>query len=103
MRRLPPCPRFQRIPQRQPAEFVATFGDIEMMARLGKYYAAKIRGATELALYRATRDQRHRELAVQHLTAAAEFWKAYGNRVSTAYGSVLDQSRGPGRLAGTGA
>jgi hypothetical protein len=79
-------PTFQRIPSVNPAEFVATFGDIEMMARLGKYYAAKIRGATELALYRATRDQRHQELAVRHLVAAADFWKAYGSRVSAAYG-----------------
>ena len=79
-------PTFQRIPQVNPAEFVATFSDIEMMARLGKYYAAKIRGATELALYRATRDRRHQELAVQHLSAAADFWKAYGSRVSSAYG-----------------
>jgi len=79
-------PTFQRIPPVNPAEFVATFSDIEMMARLGKYYAAKIRGATELALYRATRDQRHQELAVRHLVAAADFWKAYASRVSAAYG-----------------
>ena len=39
-------------------EFRATVGDLLLMSYLGKYYAAKIRGATELALFR--RDARAR-------------------------------------------
>ena len=38
---------------------------------LGKYYAAKIRGATELALFRETRDAAHQKKAVEHLRARA--------------------------------
>ena len=41
---------------RKNAEFAATLEDIAIMALLGKYYAAKIRGATELALFRETRE-----------------------------------------------
>ena len=81
MRRLPPFPHSSGFRAVNPAEFVATFSDIEMMALLGKYYAAKIRGATELALYRATRDRRHQELAVQHLNARRGFLEGlYGAR-----------------------
>ena len=46
----------RRAPRSANAEFGDTLDDIHAMAQLGKYYAAKIRGATELALYRATRD-----------------------------------------------
>jgi hypothetical protein len=79
-------PVFRQTPRTNQAEFVATFNDVRLMALLGKYYAAKIRGATELALYRATRDRQHQELALRHLNAAADFWKSYVLRVSTVYG-----------------
>ena len=79
-------PAFRQTLRANDAEFVATLNDVQMMAQLGKYYAAKIRGASELALYRATRDRRHQELAVRHLNAAADFWKAYVIRVSSVYG-----------------
>ncbi|HET9474731.1 MAG TPA: hypothetical protein VFO82_12615, partial [Steroidobacteraceae bacterium] len=79
-------PAFRQSPRANGAEFVATFKDVWLMARLGKYYAAKIRGASELALYRATRDRRHQELAVQHLITAADFWRAYVTRMSSVYG-----------------
>ncbi len=68
------------------AEYPATFNDIVIMSRLGKYYAAKIRGATELALYRATRDPKHQELAVSHLEEANRFWGTYAVRVGPTYG-----------------
>jgi hypothetical protein len=77
---------FQVKPRVNGAEFAATFNDVQLMAQLGKYYAAKIRGATELVLYRTTRDQRHQELAVKHLNAAAGYWKEYSRRIGTAYG-----------------
>ena len=72
-----------------------------MMALLGKYYAAKIRGATELALFRATRDAAHQALAVKHLEQRRCIWTAYAARVTAAYWpALLDQSRRHRRLAG---
>jgi len=67
-------------------ELAATTGDITMMANLGRYYAAKIRGATELALFRATRDAKHQQLAVKHLEVAAKSWGLYADAVRRAYG-----------------
>ncbi|HEX6397517.1 MAG TPA: alpha-glucuronidase family glycosyl hydrolase, partial [Steroidobacteraceae bacterium] len=54
-------------PRANAREYAATVGDITRMANLGRYYAAKIRGATELALYRATLDSRHQQQSVRHL------------------------------------
>jgi hypothetical protein len=79
-------PELRRAPHGNPAEFAATVNDVQMMALLGKYYAAKIRGATELALYRDTRDAAHQALSVKHLEQAAAHWSAYGARVMKAYG-----------------
>jgi hypothetical protein len=68
-------------------EFLATANDVFLMATLGKYYAAKIRGATELALYRATRGMQHSEAAIRHLQRAAEHWSTYSERASATYGA----------------
>jgi hypothetical protein len=57
--------------------------DIRTIAYLGKYYAHKIRGATDLALYRATNKSPYQEVAIMHLTHAARYWRLY---VSTALG-----------------
>ena len=75
------------------AELAVTRDDIVRMAGLGAYYAAKIRGATELALYRATRDARHQQLAVRHLEAAAMSWEAYAGSVRKAYGESFWTNR----------
>jgi hypothetical protein len=64
-----------------------------MMALLGKYYAAKIRGATELAIYRDTREAAHQALSVKHLEQAAAHWSAYAARVVKAYGPRLWTNR----------
>jgi len=74
-------------------EYAATVDDIAMMASLGRYYAAKIRGATELALYRATRDARHQQLAVKHLEAAAKSWGIYAAAARKAYGASFWTNR----------
>jgi hypothetical protein len=58
-------------------ELRLTLGDIRAMACLGKYYGHKIRGATELALYRKNQDEAHRAAAVRELTQAAEYWDRY--------------------------
>ena len=47
------------------------------MAHLGRYYAAKIRGACDLALFDKTGDPRQQAAAVQHLTAALSHWQDY--------------------------
>jgi len=64
-------------------ELRLTLEDIRAMAYLGKYYAHKIRGATELALYRAADEQKHQDRAIDELTRAAQYWRLY---VSTALG-----------------
>jgi hypothetical protein len=66
-------------------ELVKTLADIRAMALLGKYYGAKIRGATELALFRSAGDAAHREGAIRALTDAARFWRAYTTVASSQY------------------
>jgi len=60
-------------------ELAATLADMESMACLGRYYADKIRGATQLAVFRADpkRRQAHAR-AVGHLADAVAEWEAYG-------------------------
>jgi hypothetical protein len=58
-------------------EYAATLGDIESMALLGLYYAEKIRGACELALFDRNGDTARKAGAVRHLEAALQHWKDY--------------------------
>ncbi len=58
-------------------ELAATLNDIQTMAYLGKYYAHKIDGAANLALYRQIKDKKYQEEAVNQLTKALEFWEKY--------------------------
>jgi hypothetical protein len=74
-------------------EYGETVSDMVMMATLGQYYARKIRGATELALYRATRDLRHQELAVKHLEAAAQTWSQYAKVAQQKFGASIWTNR----------
>ena len=55
-------------------ELKATLHDIKTMAYMGKYYANKIDGATQLALYRGTGEKHYQEKAVAHLLTAKECW-----------------------------
>ena len=80
-------------PRADQREYAETARDIRLMANLGRYYAAKIRGATELALFRATRDARHQQLAVTHLEAAAKAWAMYADGVRKAYGASFWTNR----------
>jgi hypothetical protein len=66
-----------RLPKVTDKELRLTMGDIRAMAYLGNYYAHKIHGATELALYRKDRGQAHQDLAIRELTQAAEYWDRY--------------------------
>jgi len=58
-------------------ELRLTVGDLTAMAHLGDYYAEKILGATELALFEKTAKPEQQAAAVQHLQAALEHWKKY--------------------------
>lgn len=59
------------------SELEVTLHDIHTMALLGKYYAFKISGATQLALYRETGDKKYREQAVAELEKALGAWENY--------------------------
>jgi hypothetical protein len=58
-------------------EYAATLDDIEAMSHLGLYYAAKIRGACDLAVFDQSGDAERRTSAVRHLEAALRHWKNY--------------------------
>ncbi|MCL6546492.1 MAG: hypothetical protein K6T61_14815 [Bryobacteraceae bacterium] len=66
-----------------------TLGDLTAMAHLGNYYAEKIRGAAELALFDKTGAPSNREAAVQHLRSALVHWKRY----AAAYTAQYEQPR----------
>jgi hypothetical protein len=51
--------------------------DIKCMALLGGYYTFKIAGATNLALYRESKDKKYQKEAVEKLELALGFWKRY--------------------------
>lgn len=54
-----------------------TLHDIRTITLLGKYYAHKIRGATELALFRSSGKPANKEEALRQLQDAAEYWQQY--------------------------
>jgi hypothetical protein len=70
-----------------------TFGDIRAMAYMGKYYAHKIRGATELALFRGTGKKEHQDVAIKELTSAAKFWQLYTSTALSQYKNPLWTNR----------
>ena len=55
------------------------------MSHLGLYYAAKIRGACDLALFDKTGDAKQQASAVQHLEAALNHWKNYSAAYTSQY------------------
>jgi hypothetical protein len=74
-------------------ELERTLGDIRAMAYLGKYYAHKIRGATELALYRKNKKGEHQSSAVDELTQAATYWNLYTSTALKQYINPVDLNR----------
>ncbi len=66
----------------QPAErneLARTLTDIRIVANLGSYYADKIRGATQLAIFRDSTNEDARARAIGHLVDAARHWHAYAS------------------------
>ena len=68
-------------------ELRLTLGDIRAIALLGKYYAHKIRGATEHLLYGNTGKKEHQDAAIRELNQAAAYWRLY---TSVALGQYKD-------------
>jgi len=58
-------------------ELAVTLHDIKTMAYLGKYYAFKIAGSTQLAMYRETKEKIYQNKAIAELESALKFWKLY--------------------------
>jgi hypothetical protein len=82
---LPGLRRATVAPAASAREYAATLGDIEAMAHLGQYYAAKIRGACDLALFDRTGDAGQHAAAVKHLEAALSHWKNYAAAYTRQY------------------
>jgi hypothetical protein len=74
-------------------ELRLTLGDIRAMAYMGKYYAHKIRGATELTMFRETRKKEHQNAAIKELTNAAKFWQLYTTTALSQYKNPLWTNR----------
>ncbi|MBN2593296.1 MAG: hypothetical protein JXA81_07295 [Sedimentisphaerales bacterium] len=74
-------------------ELRLTLGDIHAIAYMGKYYAHKIRGATELALFRETKKKEHQDSAIRELTSAAKFWQLYTSTALSQYKNPLWTNR----------
>ncbi len=71
-------------------ELLATLTDMEATAYLGRYYADKIRGAAELAVFRANKQQtKYHQKAVTHLTHAVKEWESYAKVSSSQYHGQL--------------
>ncbi len=66
-------------------ELRLTIGDWKAMAHLGDYYAEKILGATDLALFEKTGQSEQQASAVRHLETALEHWKKYAAVASRQY------------------
>ena len=67
-------------------ELAATLADVEATAHLGRYYARKIRGAAELAVFRADPKRGEaRDRAVRHLEDAVAAWEAYARVAAGRY------------------
>jgi len=70
-------------------ELQSTLWDLVAMAHLGNYYASKIRGAAELAMFDKTGAAANKQAAVGHLRRALGHWKSY----SAAYTFQYKQPR----------
>lgn len=62
---------------KQDAELQKNVNDCEALASLGRYYAAKIRGACALALFDASGDPFEHTSALRHLGDSLKHWRRY--------------------------
>lgn len=66
-----------REPAKSDSELQKSINDCEALAWLGRYYAAKIRGACTLALFDVNGDRFEQQAAIGHLDDALAAWKQY--------------------------
>ena len=76
------------------AELADWGADIDCLGHMGGYYAAKIRAATYLELYRATSDPAHLQTARQHTEESVAEWRELA-RVTTEYYQPFVESMRP--------
>lgn len=81
------------MPRPKDPEFAATLTDIKCMSLLGRYYALKIMGATELAKFRKTNQAEQRAIAVEHLQGATKVWREYVSLAANQYKNPLWTNR----------
>lgn len=74
-----------RLQQTLDRELRRTLGDIEAMAYLGLYYAAKIRGAVALAEFERDGKPEQQQTAVRHLEEALAHWSRYATVARSQY------------------
>ena len=75
-------------------ELRLTLGDIRTMAYMGKYYAHKIRGAAELAVFREAEDLARQRRAIAELQQAAKYWRLYVASAMERYTNPIWLNRG---------
>ncbi len=73
------------LPASAAREYTATLDDIEAMSHLGLYYAAKTRGACELALFDKNGEPQLQAAAVKHLENALSEWRNYSEAYTRQY------------------
>ena len=73
------------MPKAKNKELRLTLGDLAAMAHLGDYYAEKILGATDLAMFEKTGKPEWQASAVTHLQHALDAWKAYAGIATAQY------------------
>ena len=75
-------------------ELRLTLGDIRTVAYMGKYYAHKIRGAAELAVFRESEDTVRQQRAIKELQQAAKYWRLYVASAMERYSNPIWLNRG---------
>lgn len=78
-----------REPAKADAELQKNVNDCEALAWLGRYYAAKIRGACSLALFDGSSEKTEHYKALQHLGEALDHWEKYAAIRDTHYVPAL--------------
>jgi hypothetical protein len=73
------------MPTTKEKELRFTLGDLTAMSHLGNYYAEKILGATDLAMFEKTGKPELQASAIAHLEAALAHWKKYAAVASAQY------------------
>ncbi|MGB8169485.1 MAG: hypothetical protein WCF18_18440 [Chthoniobacteraceae bacterium] len=74
-------------------ELRQTLGDIEAFAHIGRYYAAKIEAACELALFDSAGKAEHQSAAIAKLEEALGHWRAYAAAYTRQYEQPLLYNR----------